>query len=338
LVSRRAFTAGVLALTAPGLAPAAPVRRAAAIDWAGFRRRFVRDDGRLVDTGNGGISHSEGQGTTLLLAAAAGDAESFARTWRWTEANLRRPEDGLFSWRFEPPQGVTDRNNAADGDLLIGWGLLQGARRWSDRGYLAAARDVAAAVRKHLVIRRAGRLVLLPGLEGFRGDDGSLTANPSYLVLPAFRAFERAGFAGHWDEVRDQSVRFLRDARFGPYDLPIDWVRIDPAGAIWADSTRPARFGFDAIRVPLYLKWAGYGAEPAVRAAARWWQAPRPNGAAPPAWLDVTTGLAADYPASAGALAVASLVLGAPPPPAAATTDYYAAALWNLAALAAAES
>jgi endo-1,4-beta-D-glucanase Y len=308
------------------------------VDWSGFRGRFLQDDGRLVDTGNAGISHSEGQGTGLLLAAAADDREAFARIWRWTQATLRRPEDGLFSWRFEPQRGVTDRNNASDGDLLIAWGLLRGARRWREPSYLAAAQDAAAAVRRQLVVQHAGRTLLLPGLEGFRAQDGSLTVNPSYLVLPAMRAFDKAGFKGRWDLVGDQSVRFLRDVRFGPYDLPIDWVRVDPTGAIWAESTKPPRFGFDALRAPLYLKWGGYPSEPAVRAAARWWRTPRPNSAPPPAWVDVTTGVVADYPVSPGALAVASYVIGAPIAPPPATADYYATALWNLAALAASES
>lgn len=337
MVSRRAFTVGALALSGVGLACAGPAATGPRLEWPGFRTRFVQDDGRVVDTGNAGISHSEGQGFGLLFAAAADDRESFARMWRWTEATLRRPEDGLFSWRYEPQRGVTDRNNASDGDILIAWALLRAGRRWSDRGYLAAARDAAAAIRKRLVIQQAGRLLLLPGLDGFRAKDGAVTVNPSYLVLPAFRAFDKAGFEGGWGDVADRSLKFLRDVRFGPYDLPIDWVRVDAAGAIWAESGRPPRFGFDALRTPLYLKWAGHRNEPAVRAAARWWQAPR-HGAPPPAWVDVTTGVVADYPASAGALAVAAYVTGAPIPPLPANADYYAAALWNLAALAAAGS
>ena len=41
-------------------------------DWAAYRDRFVLADGRVVDDGNGGISHSEGQGYGLLLAVLGG--------------------------------------------------------------------------------------------------------------------------------------------------------------------------------------------------------------------------------------------------------------------------
>jgi endoglucanase len=344
LASRRAFLAGGLAALGLSAAPAARALGAATgvgatrVDWAGFRSRFVTPEGRIVDTGNGGISHSEGQGVGLLLAAAGQDREAFARIWRWTQANLGRPADSLFSWRYEPQRGVTDRNNASDGDLLIAWGLLRGAKAWRESAYAEAAAATALAVRRQLFIEHVGRLVLLPALEGFRGKDGSVEVNPSYLVLPAFAAFAEAGFEGGWRDVGERSVRFLRDVRFGPHDLPIDWVRIDPHGALWAEASKPARFGFDAVRIPLYLKWGGASAEPAVRAAGDWWRSPGQPPAGPPAWVDVTTGVTAEYPASAGMIAVRNYVTGAPPPPPPVAADYYAWALWNLTALAAAES
>ncbi|MEG9529489.1 MAG: glycosyl hydrolase family 8, partial [Hyphomicrobiales bacterium] len=41
--------------------------------WRAYRSRFITDQGRVVDTANGQISHSEGQGYGMLLAVAAGD-------------------------------------------------------------------------------------------------------------------------------------------------------------------------------------------------------------------------------------------------------------------------
>ena len=249
---------------AAGAAASAPACAAPAADWPGFRRRFLQADGRVVDIGNGGISHSEGQGTGLLLAAAAGDRESFARIWSWTAVTLRRTQDELFAWRYEPQRGVSDHNNATDGDLLIAWALLRAGRAWREPAYVAAAKATAAAVRKRLIVEHAGGQLLLPGLQGFQAQDGSVVVNPSYLVLPAFAAFARAGFDGDGAAFAARSARFLREVRFGPYDLPIDWVRVDPVGAIWAEAARPPRFGFDAVCAPLYLMWAGPGGEPAV--------------------------------------------------------------------------
>ena len=41
---------------------------AADTDWERFRQSFVQPDGRVVDTGQARISHSEGQGFTMLFA------------------------------------------------------------------------------------------------------------------------------------------------------------------------------------------------------------------------------------------------------------------------------
>src|SRR5487761_2690925 len=57
--------------------------------WQDWSKRFVRPSGRVVDTGNHGISHSEGQGYGMLLAVAAGDRPAFDRLWAWTRANLQ---------------------------------------------------------------------------------------------------------------------------------------------------------------------------------------------------------------------------------------------------------
>ncbi len=61
--------------------------RAASVGWTDFLGIFVSGDGRVVDTGNGNISHSEGQGYGMLLAVANGDAAAFARIWNWTQKN-----------------------------------------------------------------------------------------------------------------------------------------------------------------------------------------------------------------------------------------------------------
>jgi endoglucanase len=47
--------------------------------WREFLTRYVSPEGRIIDTGNGNISHSEGQGYGLILAEAFGDRSSFER-------------------------------------------------------------------------------------------------------------------------------------------------------------------------------------------------------------------------------------------------------------------
>jgi endoglucanase len=298
--------------------------------WPAFKARYFTPDGRIVDTGNGGISHSEGQGYGMLLAQSAGDRDGFDRLWRWTMATLLRADAGLFSWRYDPAATppVADRNNATDGDLLIAWALLVAAKRWRDRAYDDAARAILKAVAAQLVVQASIGAVLLPGLEGFRTDT-AVTLNPSYWVWPALDAFRSADPGGPWAPVQAGGEALLGKAAFGPAKLPSDWVDLAAGGAVAPAAGRPPRFGYDAIRTPLYLAWARRTAGLAPYQA--FWGPDVAAGKPPPAWVDVTSGEAASYPAAPGGVAVARWTCGAPAaavPPGDYYSDVLAALVW----------
>src|SRR5476649_2943550 len=88
-------------------------------DWSIFRQNFISPEGRVIDTGNGNVSHSEGQGYAMLIATAYGDRKTFDRVWKWTQTNLQtRPNDKLLSWLWKPDGSsdggvVADPNNAS---------------------------------------------------------------------------------------------------------------------------------------------------------------------------------------------------------------------------------
>ena len=79
-------------------------------EWEAFRSRFVAPDGRVIDTGNGGVSHTEGQGWGMLFAASYDDHPTFERIRSWTNRTLARRGDALHAWRYVPgaPQPVAD--------------------------------------------------------------------------------------------------------------------------------------------------------------------------------------------------------------------------------------
>src|SRR5262249_22467996 len=82
-------------------------------EWAAYAEHFVSPEGRVIDTANGNISHSEGQGYGLLLAVLADDRAAFERIWSFTRTELMIRPDGLAAWRWEPDTAphVTDPNN-----------------------------------------------------------------------------------------------------------------------------------------------------------------------------------------------------------------------------------
>lgn len=306
-------------------------------EWQHYRARFVTAEGRVVDTANGGISHSESQGYGLILATAYNDRETFERIWTWTRDHLQVRHDHLFAWRFDPETGApNDANAAADGDLLIAWALARAAERFGAPALASEARGIARDILRKVVIEQAGLALLLPAPEGFVHE--TATVNLSYWLFPAFAALDRLLPTPAWDELSTSGIDLLGRARFGRYDLPPDWLLL--ADPLAPSFLFPPDYGYNAVRIPLHLIWGGIEdpdlLEPFLRFAAA-------HAGIPPATLDLVTGEAAGHPASAGVLAITALVRAVIRddaviwPEIAADAPYYAWSLYLLAKVAAAE-
>lgn len=298
-----------LARATPGMpraGTAAPPEGLAA--WGQFRQALLRPEGRVVDTGNQGISHSEGQGWAMFCAERCDDRASFDRLWDWTRRTLARPNDRLLAWRFQPgaPQPVADRNNATDGDIFAAAALLLAAQRWAEPRYAEAGGAMAQDVLRLLVRQVAGRVLLLPGLHGFEEAE-SIIVNPSYYAFPLLGVLARAVPDPLWLRLAADGLELLRQARFGRWNLAPDWLQIDRrSGALRLPGRWPPRFSYDALRVPFYLCWAGLAEEPVCRAAARFWTDPAHRHV--PVWADLTSDAVSPYPAPPGLQAVTRFV------------------------------
>lgn len=331
-----ALCATTSALSAESAGNPSPVcEKIDAIDWANFKSHYVSSEGRVIDTGNHGISHSEGQGYALLFAVANNDRQAFDKIWHWTDKNLSRDNMRLFSWRYDPVETppVADANNATDGDIAIAWALMRASERWGFAPYELTSQEIRHEIVKKLVRRVAGYTLLLPGLEGFE-KDGATTINLSYLIFPAFEAFARAEPDCPWSDLYKDGVSLVARARFGAYHLPPDWLRLTSEGAVSVAPGKPARFGFDAIRVPLYLYW-GKAPDASLEPFRAYWQQTDPSKAA---WVDLETGRTSPYVASAGLKSVAALIVpGAKPRSGGLPEDYYSASLQLLSEMACSE-
>ena len=295
--------------------------------WDEFRRRFVTNDGRVLD--DDGATHSEGLGTALLACAAAGDQSRFERTWSVARA-LRR-DDGLFSWRVQNGGRLVDANNATDGDLYIAWALARAAQAFSAPSYAEEARQTARAIRAWCVRETRFGSVLVPGRFGF-DRARQVVANPSYWVFPAFDALRAVDPHPQWAALTDTALTLLARTRYGRRELTADWIEIEGASTRpWRE--RPARFGYEAIRVPLFLYWAQRFGHPQLDAFVRYAAAP-----AFPAWVALDDDEASRERAPAGFEAIARLARALP----AVTrtqlpginSSYYSSSLVLLAALA----
>jgi len=243
-------------------------------EWQAYASTFITAEGRVLDNANGDVSHSEGQGYGLLLANLAGDGDRFEAIWRWTEKNLAVRPDGLLSWKWDPKKGeIADKNNATDGDILVAWALAEAAQQFGREDYRIAAKAIARAIGAQTFRTGEGGPILLPAAAGFAASDqpDGPIINLSYWVFPAFPVLKALAPGYDWDALRENGLKLLVHSRFGPLRLPSDWQSVASKSPAPAKGFL-AQFGYNAIRIPLYLAWdGGEGSREALRRFAPLW-------------------------------------------------------------------
>lgn len=273
-----------------------------------YRTAYITSTGRVIDRENRSITHSEGQGYAMLFALQADDAVTFDRLWRFAKENLQRP-DALFSWRYDPSitPHVDDPNNASDGDILIATALALAAIRWDKANYMIEARRIARAIRNELVVKFKGYTLLLPGAEGFQRDRVPLKfsrilgisqtqspiINMSYWIYPSFSALNAIDPSPVWGELKYSGILLLQQSEYPP----TEWSVVSEDGRLEPAPGRVAEFGYNAVRVPLYLLLSGYRIPRLYQRLISVWGKPSPNA---PFTFDYKSNQKKDYMNLAG--------------------------------------
>jgi endoglucanase len=225
--------------------------------WEQYKSTFIQNDGRIIDTRQAQMSHSEGQGYGMLSSVLHDDRTTFHKIWQWTQNNLQSRKDHLFAWAWGKRQndhwGVIDYNNATDGDLLIAYALLKASAKWNDTSYKTEGLKIIDGIRTFLSIRWDNRLFLLPAYYGFKKVDG-VVLNPSYVILSAYRSFAEIDDKTFWNKVYEDGLFLIEKSSFGKLKLPSDWVVLRKTG-ISIHEERAPHFGYESIRTILYLAW-----------------------------------------------------------------------------------
>jgi endoglucanase len=211
----------------------------------------------------------------------------------------------LIAWRWSPNDvpAVKDLNNATDGDLFVAWALYRASILWDNPDYLKDAIEILRALRPAVGRTWQGLQILLPGEKGFILKEGFII-NLSYWLFPALKEFERIDPEnGFWREVVAAGLTLSQKARFGHWNLPSDWILL-------TDSSGPApgfppRFGYDAIRIPLYLAWSGQ-TEANLESFVSFWHS---RSSYLPAWYDLNLDVEDGRGGSPGMHAVRALVM-----------------------------
>ncbi len=262
----RRFAAILLWLSCAVLAATAastPAKAEATVqpsEWNLYKARFLDPAGRIVDNANGNISHSEGQGYGLLLSYLADDRGDFDRIWSFTRTEMLVRNDGLAAWKWDPlaKPHVSDTNNATDGDLLMAYSLSLAGAAWHRPDLTSAASAMATAILASDVERAGGLLLLKPGSVGFGAKDrkDGPVVNPSYWVFEAFPVLAAQVPDQTWSRLDEDGRKLIATAMgIGKAGLPPDWVSLRAKPSTAGDLSND--FGYNALRVPLYLLRSG---------------------------------------------------------------------------------
>ncbi len=247
----RSTEPGEQAITEPVDAGAIDQARVAALE---FLDTYMRDDGRVERTDQGGDTVSEGQAYAMMLAAGIGDPVRFQVAWGWAKDNLQR-EDGLLAWRWDNG-AIVDDEPATDADLDAARALLVAAERFDEPAYKDEAVRIADAILAHETVEIGGRSVLLAG--PWAQSNQPYVINPSYFAPRTFTMLERATGDDRWDQLAKTSREIVSKFAERAVLVP-DWAVITTSNEVYAtsppsDPEREVGHSFDGQRT--YVRFA----------------------------------------------------------------------------------
>jgi cellulose synthase (UDP-forming) len=186
-----------------------------------FFSRYVKPNGRVVRTDQGGDTVSEGQAYAMLLAVALDDRSRFDTVWRWTRQNLQRP-DGLLAFHWSKGR-VEENEPAADADLDAARALVLAGKRFGSEDFTGAGVSIGEAV----LGDETADLSDLPVLVGGPwARSGTPVVNPSYFSPRAYADLASARGDSRWDDLAGSS-RSVTSSLLADSRLPPDWARVD---------------------------------------------------------------------------------------------------------------
>ncbi|HEY9877947.1 MAG TPA: glycosyl hydrolase family 8 [Leptolyngbyaceae cyanobacterium] len=236
--------------------------------WNAYQERFIQPDGRVIDWESNARTVSEGQAYAMLRAVLVDDPDTFDRTLKWAENNLRRTGSGqgdsLWTWKWgersDKTWGVIDGNFASDADIDAATALILASRRWNRADYLSLAREKLADLWAYSTLvlpalepQKAPRYLLPGPLQAFQPQPGMVHLNPSYLAPYAFRLFAQVDPERDWLALVESSYRVLEQtSQLSANGLPSDWVTLELASQTLRPTENTAlktQYSFDAYRV-----------------------------------------------------------------------------------------
>jgi endo-1,4-beta-D-glucanase Y len=240
--------------------------------WESYTKRFMDDQGRVIDRSAGDRTTSEGEAYAMFFALVDNDRKHFDKLLSWTEENLAGGDLTLRlpAWNWGKTSSgewkVLDDNSASDADLWMAYSLMEAGRLWHDPRYDKLGRTMAARIAKQevVLVPELGT-TMMPGPNGFHPDEQTWILNPSYMPVPLLAFFAKT-MQGPWPSVLE-SLPVLVGGEMS-HGFAMDWVTAGAWGIRPSAAPREPTSGvhepqisgsYDAIRAYLWLGIADIG-------------------------------------------------------------------------------
>lgn len=206
---------------------------------------------RVVNSSQGHVTVSEGQGYGMLIAALANDAPTFAGLWDYAQQHL--DAHGLMNWEIGPSGMTLGKTSATNGDETMAQALIMAGWRWPGNGYGRAGIKMANAI-YHYDLR--ANLLVAPG-DAWAGPQTANDIAPGYIDPYAYQVFAHADGYGRWQKVLTTNLRWLGTIGANPTTgLVPDWETIGGQPVVPPGSNNPSRadaFYDNAAPYPIWM-------------------------------------------------------------------------------------
>lgn len=219
--------------------------------WQKFKEDFITEAGQVIDHRKNQTT-SETQAQTLMRAVWAGDQATFDNVLKWTEANLKKPNNlhaSKITIEDNNIKTVTDEKSSTRAEIDFAFSLLQAKEKWNSPWYEQKATEILDSIWKTNVIDINGNLYISSSDE--EEKNSGFLSNASHYSPAKFRTFAVTDTTKDWNKLADDSYIFLNQAKDVQTGLVPDWNFVSASGVVGSaqDIIEDANiYGYEAFK------------------------------------------------------------------------------------------
>ncbi len=214
------------------------------------------DDLRVIYSDDKTQTRGEAIGFGMILAAYAGDKETFDGLFRFYLNKRTAQAKNMMAWNVTC-EGLVDAGSATDIDIDVAYSLIVAFDQWGST-YLDEAKKIISLLDTYMILNCNNIKTIYPGYNNAPWG-GCNETDIQYYTPAFFRVFAKVSGKEIWNQLADDSYLILNNGANKETGLVPDWQTASGVGL--PPSYRTAYFRYDACRVPwrisLEYLWSG---------------------------------------------------------------------------------